>query len=56
MDGGDLMTKNRPVRDGDLQTMSRQHGGGVLGFLGKLFGLGASDMQKQMQDRLWRFT
>ena len=49
MDGGDLMTKNRPVRGGDLQTMSRQHGG-FLGFLGKLFGLGASDMQKQMQD------
>ena len=43
------MTKNRPVRGGDLQTMSRQHGG-FLGFLGKLFGLGASDMQKQMQD------
>ena len=48
MDGGDLKTLNR-WHGGDLKTMSRQHGG-IFGLLGKLFGLGPGELQKQMSD------
>ena len=48
MDGGDLKTLNR-WHGGDLKTLSRQHGG-IFGLLGKLFGLGPGELQKQMSD------
>ena len=34
---------------GDLKTLPRQHGG-MFGLLGKMFGLGPGDLQKQMSD------
>ena len=52
MDGGDLIARSRPVRGGDLTTMSRQHGGFLFlaPFAKKLFGLGPEEMQKAMSD------
>ena len=50
MDGGDLMTRNRPTRGGDLMTISRQQNGGFLALLPKIFGFGPGEMQKQMSD------
>lgn len=53
MEGGDLTTMPRgrggTVQGGDLKTMARQHGG-FFHLIPKLFGLGASDMQKHMSD------
>ena len=50
MDGGDLITKNRPTRGGDLMTLSRQQEGGFIGLFKRLFGMGPGEMQKQMSD------
>lgn len=47
MEGGDLETRYRPARGGDLKTSPRQHGG-IFGLIGKLFGLGPGELQKQM--------
>ena len=37
------------MEGGDLKTLPRQHGG-IFGLLGKLFGLGPGELQKQMSD------
>ena len=37
------------MEGGDLKTLPRQHGG-IFGLLGKVFGLGPGDLQKQMSD------
>mgnify|MGYP000214679703 CR=1 FL=1 len=49
MEGGDLETMQRPYRGGDLKTVQRQYGG-IFGLLGKLFGFGPAEMQKEMSD------
>ena len=39
----------RTMDGGDLKTLPRQHGG-MFGLLGKMFGFGPGDLQKQMSD------
>ena len=47
MEGGDLKTRNRRYRGGDLATSNCQHGC-FIGSLGSMFGLGPAELQKQM--------